>query len=701
MPLLARVAAAALVALAAATAAGCREESEAPVRLPATSPHDENVALGEGGSLVTRGVGPTCVACHADVVDRYRSSGMSDSMTLPSGAGSIEASLVGKSCVDAATGITVRFGAKDGRYVQRLVYVDAAGVERASYEFAIDLIVGSGHATRTYLSVRDGRIVELPATWYRETGGLALSPGPYFRNAAGDRLDHRCIECHVGDATPHASGATGCFTGAISLGITCRRCHGEAEEHVRTGKRADVVDPSDLDLARQDEVCAQCHLSAAITVSRSGTSLARDYRPGTPLGALLGVYADAAPNGDAPGTDIAGHGTRLRLSRCAKESGKDGRPALTCVTCHDPHEGHRLSAAERQLDRGCAVCHTDASCTLPVAQRAAKTCSSCHMAVYPSSDIAHTKTTDHFIRTRPPAATGAAPPGDTFIGALAAEDRPLKSLLDEGDALPGAELLRALAYKSGFEMAKWVLSRDAPGYARRLTDAAERLVRAAPEDPDAAFLLASARFRSGRAEEAVALLAEHERRFGRKPGVRIERAVAERALHRDADAAVSARMALDDDPFDGSAGRVLAQALTELGRAPEAVAVLAELRARLGPDILRAEQMIEVARAAHDVPRMVEAAYDRLMFRPRSVVVLNDAAHIVAFDQGDAAQARVLFRDALARDPDCVPALVGLARVESTAGAAAVARPLAERAERLQPGIPEVAKILAEGGEKR
>src|SRR5262245_41039461 len=253
MPCPARAAAAALVTLAAATAAGCREESAPPPRLPATSPHDEGVALGIDGSLVTRGVGPTCLPCHADVADRYRSSGMSDAMTLPSGAGSIESSLVGKTCIDAATGITVHFGARDGRYVQRIVYADAAGVERASYEFPVDLIIGSGHATRTYLAVREGRMVELPATWYRETGALALSPGSFFRNAAGARVEHRCIECHVGDATPHASGATGHFTGAISLGITCRRCHGEGPEHVRTGKRGDIVNPSDLDPDRQEE----------------------------------------------------------------------------------------------------------------------------------------------------------------------------------------------------------------------------------------------------------------------------------------------------------------------------------------------------------------------------------------------------------------------------------------------------------------
>ncbi len=699
---LARAAAAAVVLLAAAMATGCRDEPEAPPRLPATLPHDEGVALGSDGSLVTRGVGPTCIPCHGKIADLYRSSGMSDAMTLPSGAGSIESSLVGKTCVDAATGITIRFEARDGRYFQRIVYVDAAGVERGSHEFPIDLIVGSGHATRTYLAVRECRIVELPATWYRETGALALSPGAFYRNAAGARVSHRCIECHVGDATPHASGAPGHFTGAISLGISCRRCHGEAPEHVRTGKPADVVNPPDLDIDRQEEICAQCHLAAAVEVTKPGTSLARDYRPGMPLGALLGIYADAASKDDAPETGIAGHGTRLRLSRCATESGKDGGAALLCTTCHDPHEGHRLPAAERQLDRGCAVCHTDQSCKLPAAQRAGKTCHSCHMAVYPSSDIAHTKTTDHFIRTRPPAATGPARrPEETFIGALAVEDRTLKSLLDPEGVLPGAKLLHALAYEQGLQMAEWVLLRDAPGYARRLTEAAERLVREAPEDPEAAFLLASARLSSGRSEEAVALLAEHERRFGRLRRVRLARAFAERALRRSADVALSARMVLDDDPFEESAGRLLAEALTELGRAPEAVAVLADLRARLGPDTIRAREMADAARAARDVPRAVEAAYDRLMFLPRDANLLSDAAHVLAFQKGDAAQARVLFRDALARDADSVAALVGLARVEAAAGDAAAARRLAERAERLQPGIPEVADILRGGGRGR
>lgn len=707
MPLLARAAVAVLVSIAAATAAGCGDEPEAPQRvsaprLPATGPHDEGVALGADGSLVTSGVGPTCLPCHAKVAERYRSSGMSDAMTLPTGAGSIEASLVGKTCVDPSTGITIRFDARDGRYVQRIVYVDAAGVERASFEFPIDLVVGSGHATRTYLEVREGRIVELPATWYRETGGLALSPGAFYRNASGGRVSHRCIECHVGDATPHASGAPGHFTGEISLGITCRRCHGEAPEHVRTGKPADVVDPPNLDFDRQEEICAQCHLSAAVDVTKPGTSLARDFRPGTPLGALLGVYAAEESKGDAPDTGIAGHGTRLRLSRCATESGKEGLPALLCTTCHDPHEGHRLSAAERQLDRGCAVCHTEESCKLPAPQRTGKTCFSCHMAVYPSSDIAHTKTTDHFIRTRPPAATEPSRRSEeTFIGALAAQDRALKSLLDPEGALPGAELLRATAYEQGLQMAKWVLLKDAPGYARRLTESAERLVREAPDDPEAAFLLASARLSAGRSEEAVALFAEHERRFGVRRRVRLARAFAERALGRSADVVRSARIVLDADPYEEAGGRILAEALTQLGRAPEAVTVLAGLRARLGPDILRAETMADAARAAGDVPRAVEAAYDRLMFRSRDPHVLADAAYVLAYQAGDAAQARVLLRDAIARDAGCVPALVGLARVEAAAGNVDAARGFAERADRLQPGLPEVTEILRGGGAKR
>lgn len=87
--------------------------------------------------------------------------------------------------------------------------------------------------------------------------------------------------------------------------------------------------------------------------------------------------------------------------------------------------------------------------------------------------------------------------------------------------------------------------------------------------------------------------------------------------------------------------------------------------------------------------------------RRRDANLLSDAAHVLAFQKGDAAQARVLFRDALARDADSVAALVGLARVEAAAGDAAAARRLAERAERLQPGIPEVADILRGGGRGR
>jgi tetratricopeptide (TPR) repeat protein len=389
----------------------------------------------------------------------------------------------------------------------------------------------------------------------------------------------------------------------------------------------------------------------------------------------------------------------MRLSRCSTESGRDGMPTLSCTTCHDPHEGHRLSAAERGLDYGCGVCHESEDCTTPRAERGGRSCTSCHMAVVPSSDIAHTRTTDHFIRRRLPAVAGPARrPEETFIGALAAADRPLRNLLDPEGGLPGAELLRALAYQHGFSASASVLRRPAPGYAARLAEAAERLARSSPDDPDADLLRAVARHYAGDPAEAARILRAHEVRFGRRPGVRLSLAFALRELGRPADVAESARIALEEDPFEDAAARLLAEALEQLRRPAEAVDVLEGIRGRLGPSAGRAEQAMAAARAAGDAARAVAAGYDLLMFRSRDPVALSDVAHVVAFDAGDAAQARVLFEDALARDANCVPALVGLARVEHAAGNAAGARNLASRAERLQPGIPEVRAILASGG---
>jgi tetratricopeptide (TPR) repeat protein len=104
--------------------------------------------------------------------------------------------------------------------------------------------------------------------------------------------------------------------------------------------------------------------------------------------------------------------------------------------------------------------------------------------------------------------------------------------------------------------------------------------------------------------------------------------------------------------------------------------------------------MMDAAGRAKDPTHAVEGAYDLLLFRPRDAQAITLAAHVLLFEAKDVEQARVLFREALRIEPDLPDALVGFARLEHDAGNRKEALRLAERAEEVAPGVPEVRRIL-------
>jgi len=327
-------------ALVFAVLGACRDDPAptppappAPLEYPDQGRHESGVEF--PGGLVTVQVGERCVECHEDVVEAYRTSAMHDAIMLPIGEGSLLASLVGKTFVDEESGIRNRVGVSDGHYTITIFYVDPEGVERASYETRIDLIIGSGHATHTYLQYEGGRLLELGLTWYRELDSLDLSPGPGYLQRTVRVSTRQCIACHTGEVHHVSREADLGFRGRFSLGVTCERCHGESEDHCLTGDPSTTIHPGRLPVDRQAELCFQCHLTAAITAERSDWVIS-DFVPGQRLGEFMGVMqiADRDP-GQAPG--IAGHGERMKLSTCftASRGASDGMQ-LTCTTCHNP-----------------------------------------------------------------------------------------------------------------------------------------------------------------------------------------------------------------------------------------------------------------------------------------------------------------------------------------------------------------------------
>ena len=202
------------------------------------------------------------------------------------------------------------------------------GQETNVVEQQIDYVIGSGNHARSYLHRSpDGKLIELPVSWYIENSGYwAMSPG-YDRKGQEDfrrAITGECLLCHNGlplKGSYPERGNTGLsvFPKEIPQGIDCQRCHGPGGAHVRAALAANtpreqirqaIVNPARLSRERQLEVCMQCHLETSSSLMpneiRRYNRTIDSYRPGEPLGDYK-LYFDraASPENARPVRDRA------------------------------------------------------------------------------------------------------------------------------------------------------------------------------------------------------------------------------------------------------------------------------------------------------------------------------------------------------------------------------------------------------------
>lgn len=368
-----------------------------------------------------------CADCHGGIAATYARTGMGRSFSTltPVAVSAAPASgpLTGTSTSaefhHPASDRHYTVLARDGRLRQRRHEIGPGSEAINVVETVADVVIGSGNHARTFASrAPDGRLLQLPLTWYAERGGdWAMSPG-YDRPAHLDFrrvIDEGCMSCHNGfprDA-PRDDG-TGPKFPTLPDGIDCQRCHGPGQAHIdfvtagdTAAARRAIVNPGRLDRDRQLEVCLQCHLETTSSplpfqVRRVGKT-PRSYVPGTPLSETF-LFFDHAPvrDGADPRGDkfeIAGAAYRLAKSACFQSS------EMTCLTCHDPHDVPRGEAAVQHYTHACQRCHqtVHASGTPGVAGAGPRaTCLDCHMPRRRTDDAVHVVMTDHYIqRIRP------------------------------------------------------------------------------------------------------------------------------------------------------------------------------------------------------------------------------------------------------------------------------------------------------------
>jgi predicted CXXCH cytochrome family protein len=351
---------------------------------------------------------------------------MSRSLYRPSSANVVEDFVTRNTVYNRASGDYYTMIRRGSEYYQRRHQIGFDGKETNVMEERVDYVIGSGDQARSYLHrTSEGRLVELPVTWYAEGGGYwEMSPGYDF---AGQEDFHGvvskgCIFCHNAYPPPLPreieNRGEPIFAGALPLGIDCQRCHGPGSEHEKAARssnpnyavvQAAIVNPLRLGRERQLEVCMECHLSTSGSQDANiSLRFNRDifsYRPGEPLAGYK-LYFDSGVKADVGGFDIADAAYRLRMSLCFKKS------QMTCLSCHDPHRESRGRLAEANYLRVCASCHGGAAHRFPLPKN--ETCLSCHMPKRRGEYAVHTILTDHYIQRQKPRRdllAHLAPPG--------------------------------------------------------------------------------------------------------------------------------------------------------------------------------------------------------------------------------------------------------------------------------------------------
>jgi Tfp pilus assembly protein PilF len=541
---------------------------------------------------------------------------------------------------------------KDGAYYQRVWQIGYDGRPENVSEWKIDYVMGSGNHVRSYLhrTVRN-TLIELPLAWYTEKGGFwALNPGFDHKDPTARRtIGYECMFCHNGyPSIPDGHDDPGVEPVYRTLpeGIDCQRCHGPGGNHVRVAgaahpKPADlrnsIVNPARLPSARAMEVCMQCHLE---TTSLPLPSEIRrydrtpfSYRPGEPLSSFMLFYDHAPGSGREAKFEIVNSAYRLRRSQCFLRS----NGALTCTTCHNPHDIPHGPAAADHYNAVCRKCHSVVS---GENHAQAANCTGCHMPKRRAEDVVHAVMTDHLIQRRPAPNLLAefpeeeqhrsdylgevAPYAPTDLGAddlyTAVAQVAFKANLAAGIS----RLEAAIAGRRPASVAFYLELGDAYCSTNQYAKAIPLYQQAAASRFNASVVLRRLSFAylgAGQLQQALDPLLRATQTDPSDPGAWYDRGLVETDMGRDGDAIRSLRRANELDPEYAAAEDRLGAVLSKTGRKDLAEAAyraalriqptLADANANLA-NLLAAEDRLE--EAVWYFERASEKAIDQFRF---------------------------------------------------------------------------------------
>lgn len=350
----------------------------------------------------------TCRSCHQNIYDTFIKTGMGQSFDHATPTKSAASFSPHTTIYDSINNFYYHpHWRNDSLFISefRLENGDTT-YQREQY---VKYIIGSGQHTNSHIFEENGYLYQAPITFYTQDQIWDLAPG--FEGGFSSRFNRiiglECMSCH--NTLPSFVDGSENKYRHVPQGISCERCHGPGEAHVKEKLAGNIVDtsqyidysivnPSKLPTRElQMNVCQRCHLQG-VAILNEGKDF-DDFRPAMQLKEVMNVFL---PEFDGNETKfiMASQAHRLTKSECYQKSD------MTCTSCHNPHVSVKYTARQVFND-ACIKCHNPSqdpshiSCTLAESERSNTNnndCSGCHMPMSGSIDIPHVTIHDHYIR---------------------------------------------------------------------------------------------------------------------------------------------------------------------------------------------------------------------------------------------------------------------------------------------------------------
>jgi tetratricopeptide (TPR) repeat protein len=509
-----------------------------------------------------------CSGCHAEIYRSYSATGMSRT-SGKAGVGEFRENFEPPNFKDDRLGVEYRVSQVPGGYRLQFSRVDSG----AQGQRLLGWFIGSGRVGRSYFSSLDGFLFQSPVSYYTLASKWDVSPG-YQRYPSINltrAVETGCLQCHASRLQPVA-GTQNRFADPPFLegGVGCERCHGPGRNHVlkmSSGNRkgsSQIVNPSKLDPARRDSVCAQCHLAGAARIARLRAKR-EPYRPGELLSDYSAFFVWAGSESST--LSVNSHVERLQQSLCKRASGD----RLWCGSCHDPHsESEKASGFYRAR---CQKCHQTSACkeTAAARRKLQDDCVACHMPKSPVRDAEHAVYTDHSIPRRPRASEGSAAVERSLTEfwrrpATGEDDRDRGLAYASVAGTDSSLRRRAIELLSRAEarypedvpvLTQMAQLYDQAGSEDRAIELCERILRLDPAQVSVAINLGTYYIQRGRTSEAMQLWTDALSRNPGLTGTRINLAVAQFKGGDPASAEATLVKALEYDPDHQTARKML------------------------------------------------------------------------------------------------------------------------------------------------